>query len=266
MNYYRRTSKGLKNTEILSDIFSTWKEGEKWLFIGPHDDDILLGSGLMLQAALKSGIDVYALITTDGRMGYCTPEQEKTISAVRKAETIEAFKIIGLPMNKVFFAEFPDCDTGSYLGRRKAKEADPEIKGYTGLQNAFTYYIRKVRPARVFLPTGADLHTDHKLVHQELLISLFHAGGDIWPELGEALSWTPWPYEFSIYCDFPVPPKIKIVADDDIFQKKLDGVMAYKSQRQISSLVESLKTSGPVEYFRPVDVAFYHPENHIALF
>jgi len=266
MNFYRRTSKGLKITKSVKEIFSTWQEGEKWLFIGPHDDDILLGSGLLLQAALKSGIDAYALIATDGRMGYCTPEQEKTISEIRKAETREAFKIIGMPLEKVFFADFPDCDTGSYLGRRKAKEGDPDIKGYTGLQNAFTYYLRKVRPGRVFLPTGADLHTDHKLVHQELLISLFHAGGDIWPELGEALTWTPWPYEFSVYCDFPSAPKIKVVGDDDIFQKKLAAVQAYKSQRQIASLVETLKAGGPIEYYRPADIAFYHPENHIALF
>ncbi|MDD5766690.1 MAG: PIG-L family deacetylase [Candidatus Marinimicrobia bacterium] len=266
MKYYRRTKRGMVITEDLNEIFSTWRVGEKWLFVGPHDDDIILGSGLLLQAALRNNVDVFALVATDGRMGYCNAEQEHTISQVRKKETLDSFRILGLPEENIFFANIPDCDTNSYIGRRKAKNDDPEIKGYTGLQNAFTYFLRKVTPTRVFLPTGADLHPDHKIIYQEMLISLFHAGGNIWPELGPALKNVPWAYEFSVYCDFATPPTIKVLADDLIFQKKLEGVLAYKSQEQIASLVENLKNGGPVEFFKSVDMAFYHPENHTAEF
>lgn len=267
MKYYRRTKQGMNITENLSDLYTTWKkEEETWLFIGPHDDDIVLGAGLMLQAALREGVDVHALITTDGRMGYCHLDQKDKIIDIRKQETLDSFKILGLPEDKVYYANFPDCDTNSFIGRRRAKEGDPAIEGHTGLQNAFTYYLRKVNPKRIFLPTGADLHPDHKIIYQEVLISLFHASGNIWPELGPVLKQAPHAYEFEVYCDFPEPPQIKLIGDEEAFKKKLDGILAYQSQEQIAQLVEVQKDGGPYEFFKPVSYSFYHPNNHLALF
>ena len=78
------------------------------------------------------------------------------------------------------------------------------------MQNAITYALRQIRPNRVFLPTSADLHPDHQIVHEEVLISLFHAQGNIWPELGEPIAEVPKVYEFACYCDFPEPPQIRI--------------------------------------------------------
>ncbi len=267
MKYYRRTKQGLRIADNLDGLFSTWKqEEEKWLLIGPHDDDVILGAGLLLQAGLKEGAEVYVLITTDGRMGYCHLEQRDKIIDIRRQETIDAYKLLGLSEDHLFFADFPDCDTNSYIGRRKAKEGDPEIEGYTGLQNAFTYYLRKVQPKRLFFPTGADLHPDHKIVYQEVLISMFHAAGNIWPELGPALKGTPYAYEFEVYCDFPEPPEIKIVADQDVFEKKLEAIGMYKSQEQIAQLVETQRDGGPFEFIKPVSYSFYHPNNYISLF
>lgn len=267
MKYFRRTKQGMITDDKMSSLFSTWKkEEETWLFIGPHDDDIVLGAGLLLQAALKEGVKVYALVTTDGRMGYCKKEQRDKIAQIRKEETYKCFEILGLPKENIVFAEFPDCDLNSYIGRRRAKADDPVIEEHTGLQNAFTYYLRKFNPKRVFLPTGADLHPDHKIVYQEFLISLFHASGNIWPELGGVLKQTPYAYEFGVYCDFPGTPQIKIMSDEAIFKKKLDAILAYKSQEQIVQLVESRKDGGPYEFFKPVDYAFYHPSNYVSLF
>ncbi|MDD3965860.1 MAG: PIG-L deacetylase family protein [Candidatus Neomarinimicrobiota bacterium] len=265
MKFLRRTEKDVKTYNKLKDLFPDWKENERWLFIGPHDDDIVLGSGITMRAAIEAGIEVYALVSTDGGMGYCHLEQEHTIGQIRQKETVDSFKIIGLDDAHIFFANFPDCDTTSYVGRRKAKAGDPAIEGYTGLQNAFTYYIRKVKPTRIFLPTGADLHPDHKIVYQEVLISMFHAGGNIWPELGDPAD-TPMAYEFGVYCDFPSEPNLKFEADPEVFQKKLDAILAYKSQEQIASLVEGVKQGGPLEYIREISFRFYSVNNYKELF
>jgi len=265
MKFLRRDGKDVKRVDELKKIFPDWNEKEVWMFIGPHDDDIVLGAGITMRAAIEAGVEVHALVSTDGGMGYCHLEQENTIGKIRQKETIDSFKIVGLPEERIYFADIPDCDTTSYIGRRKAKAGDPAIQGYTGLQNAFTYYIRKVKPTRIFLPTGADLHPDHKVVYQEVLISMFHAGGNIWPELGEPAA-TPMAYEFGVYCDFPTPPNLKIEADADVFKKKLDGILAYKSQEQIASLVEGVKAGGPLEYLREIEFRFYSVNNYKDLF
>ncbi len=267
MKYYRKTKRGMIITGAMSELFSTWKrEEETWMFIGPHDDDIVIGAGLLLQAALKEGVQVHALITSDGRMGYCRLDQRDSIIDIRKKETLASFDILGLPRTNIHYANFPDCDLNSYIGRRKAKPGDPEIQGHTGLQNAFTHFLRTIQPKRIFLPTGADLHPDHKIVYQEMLISLFHASGNIWPELGPVMKKTPFAYEFEVYCDFPEQPEIKIEADAALFQKKLDGILAYQSQEQIAQLVDIRREGGPFEFVKPVSYSFYHPSNYIALF
>ena len=76
-------------------------------------------------------------------------------------------------------------------------------------------------PNRVFLATSADLHPDHQIVHEEMLISLFHAQGNMWPELGEPIAEVPKVYEFACYCDFPQPPQIRIEATPAMLDAKL---------------------------------------------
>ena len=267
MKYYRHTKRGMIITDQMEGLFSTWKkEDEVWLFIGPHDDDIVIGCGLTLQAALQEGVQVHALIASDGRMGYCRTDQRDRIIDIRRKETHESFRLLGLPDSNIHFADFPDCDLNSYIGRRKAKPGDPTIEQHTGLQNAFTYFLRKISPKRIFLPTGADLHPDHKIVYQEMLISLFHASGNIWPELGPVMPRTPFAYEFMVYCDFPERPEIKVESDEQMFRKKLDGILAYQSQEQIAELVKIRRDGGPYEFIKPVSYSFYHPNNYIALF
>ena len=68
------SQQGTVKTTELSEIFSNWKaEEEHWLFVAPHDDDIILGAGLLIQKAQEAGVKMSVLVTTDGRMGYCSP-------------------------------------------------------------------------------------------------------------------------------------------------------------------------------------------------
>ena len=69
---------------------------ETWLFLSPHDDDLAIGAGLWMQAAVKEGIDVQVLVVTDGRMGYCTLEQRDQIADIRRKETYASFKLLGI--------------------------------------------------------------------------------------------------------------------------------------------------------------------------
>jgi LmbE family N-acetylglucosaminyl deacetylase len=260
---YRRENNKIEKSTELKDIFSGWKKSqEKWLFIAPHDDDICLGSGLLIQKALEEKIPLAVLITTDGSMGYGSTVASDKIVEARREETLNSFKMLGV--ENVSWLNFPDGNLASYQGIRKAVEEDPcLIEGHTGLQNAYTYYLRNFAPTRVFVPGGTDYHPDHKIVYQELMISIFHAGGDIWPQLGKPLDEVPEVVEMAVYCPFDKTPNIKIEVSEKIFQKKIESIRAYKSQKQIESLIKQVERGARVEYFHAVlfdlyDTAEYH--------
>ncbi len=268
ISYYRRADGGLIKASSASEVFPDWQgAGERWMFVGAHDDDIVIGSGLMVLAAVAEGIEVHAVITTDGRMGYCREEQRADIVEIRRGEAEQAFGALGVPVGRLHFLGLPDCDLNSYVGRRRASDDDDAvIMGHTGVQNAYTYTLRRIVPTRVLVPTAADLHPDHKIANQEMMISLFHAQGEIWPELGDPIPAVPKMYEYVTYSTFPETPQIKLAATDEMLATKLDAISAFVSQRQISALVEQLRLGGPTEYLREVKFKFYSPRDYSEFF
>lgn len=253
------------------DSLGPWLRGEAveretWLLVSPHDDDLALGAGMLMQAAVEAGVDVQVLIVTDGCLGYCTAEQQADIVEIRRRETYDSFAMLDVGPERIQYIDYPDGGLVPYIGRRKAQAAEPHVGGYVGLQNAFTYHLRRVRPARVFVPTHTDLHPDHRITHSELMISLFHAGGAIWPELGAPLTALPAVYEMAVYCDFSEPPNLELLGDEAAFEKKLRAIEAYASQLQIAALVENTRAGGPYEYFREVGFRLYSAREYRPLF
>ena len=67
----RRSANGLLTSSNPGDVFQNWKgDDERWLFLSPHDDDIICGCGLTFIASLFCGITTYAGVVTNGKMGY----------------------------------------------------------------------------------------------------------------------------------------------------------------------------------------------------
>lgn len=268
ISYTRRLDGRLVHSPEMGEIFTNWQAGrERWLFLSAHDDDIVVGAGLTFQAAIAEGVEVHAVITTDGRMGYCRLPQRQIISTVRRQEAEVSFGLLQLPPERLHFLGFPDCNLNPYRGRRLTTEGDPtEIEGASGLQNAFPYMLRKIRPTRIFVPTITDLHPDHRIVNEEMLISLFHAQGKIWPELGEPLEQVPAVYDYATYCDFPEPPQIRVDTPAALLETKLQAIRAYVSQEQIDMVVDVQRAVGPVEYIREIAFNFYSPQQYHHLF
>lgn len=268
ITYTRRWTDRKLSTANAADIFDEWRPGqERWMFVSPHDDDVVIGSGLTVQVGLAEGAEVHVVITTDGRMGYCRLPQRRTITRIRADEAQEAYRTLGLAPERVRNLGFPDCNLNAYRGRHFTTIGDPtEIEGASGLQNAFPYVLRQVRPTRIFLPTPTDLHPDHRIVYEEMLISLFHAQGSIWPELGKPIEKVPLVYEYATYCDFPEPPQIRITTPPEMLERKLAAIRCFASQEQIEVLVDVQRRTGAVEYIRQVQFNFYSPEKYSSLF
>jgi len=241
-------------------------ESETWLFVGAHDDDVCVGAGFWLQAAVQTGINVKVLIVTDGRMGYCAAEQEADIVEIRHRETLASFDILGISPAHIIFLGYPDNDLYIRQGRRKAMAGEPAIEGYTGLQNSFTYHLRKIRPQRVFVPADSDTHPDHKITYTELMISIWHATGVIWPELGQALEQDPMIYAAAIYDDFYRLPNLELQADQAALDKRMQSIVAYRSQAQIKGVTEEIQRLGPYEYLREVPFPRYSPSQYKSRF
>ncbi len=253
--------------DSLACVYPNWQaDRECFCFVSPHDDDVVLGAGLAIQLANRENVPVHVLVVTDGSMGYCSLDEKDSIAKVRQAETYESLISLGVPRDRIYFLGFPDCQLGAFTGRRPGGDEPGAIGEFTGLQNAFTYYLRKIRPTQVIVPTINDLHPDHKVTNSEVQISLFHARGGIWPELGMPLESPPALHELAVYCDFPEPPTLRIESDEATFERKLEAIAAFRSQKQISALIENVRAAGPQEYIRTIIFDFYHPESHHHLF
>lgn len=266
--YYRKTNGEIHQASNALEVFPGWRgEKECWLFLSPHDDDSVIGAGLTVLAAEKEGIEAHVVVTTDGSMGYCDEAERLTIAETRKRETIESCRLLGIPFERVHFLGFPDGGLHLWAGRKVAEDGDPGVvKGYVGLQNSFTFILRHVNPSRVFMPTNLDFHPDHQVSNREMKISLFHAQGAIWPELGEPIELIPEVYEYATYCDFEAPPQIKIETSPEQLARKLKSIAAFVSQKQITVLVEQLRAGGPVEYLYEAHFRFYSPKVYENLF
>ncbi|AQT69224.1 hypothetical protein STSP2_02413 [Anaerohalosphaera lusitana] len=248
----------------LESVSRHWQGKEECaLFVSPHDDDAVLGGGLLMRLLEEENVPVYIIITTDGRMGYCSKEEQDEIVEIRKKETFDCYQALGVPKENIIWLGFPDCNLNAHKGRKKAEGEGPTtIGGYTGLQNSFTYWLRKINPTQCFLPTDNDLHPDHRVVYEEFMISMFHAAGDIWPELGPALPKVPYVHEMAVYCDFPEPPTLRITTPESILEEKLAGIGKFVSQKQIASLIENVRKGGAQEYIRAVGFDLYVPSNY----
>lgn len=257
------------NGEIVSssnpaEVFSNWKgEDERWLFVAPHDDDIIIGAGLTFLAARELSVKTFAGIVTNGKMGYCTPEERETIADVRKKECSDSFAELGLPAEDLYFLGHDDGSLNLQAGRRFATGAPgegPAIAGGAGVQNSLVWLFRKTRPTRIFVALGVDLHPDHRFTNSETMISIFHAQGTIWPELGEPITEIPTIYEYAAYSNFPTPPTHRTRVSEDLFEKKINGILQYKSQKQIDLTIKIQRENGCDEFLREVEFDVFDPK------
>ena len=268
IEFVRLVSDERRTGSNLSSVSRHWQnEKECFLFVSPHDDDAVLGGGLLIQLAKRENVPVYILIVTDGSMGYCNENEKDTISNIRQKETNKCYRYLGVPKENIIRLGFPSGQINNYLGRTQVKSNSKlAIKGFTGLQNAFTYYLRQIKPTQCFLPTCNDLHPAHRIVYDEFLISLFHANGDIWPELGTPLATIPYIHEIAIYCDFVDSPTLRISTPVSYLENKLKAIGIFRSQKQISSIIENIRRSGPEEYLRAIEFKLYNSSTYHDMF
>lgn len=124
------------------------EEYDRFLFVGPHPDDIEIGCGATIPKLVESGKKVTFLICTDGRYGdgFLDGKSEEEVVDIRKKESIASAKSLGV--SDVRFLEL--CDAGFY----KKKDL---VKGIAKV-------IGDVNPDVIFAPdffVSSECHMDH---------------------------------------------------------------------------------------------------------
>ncbi len=135
----------------------------RFLFIGPHPDDIEIGAGASAAALGAAGKTVSFLICTDGRYGleYAPPgTTPEALIGIRKQETIAGAEALGV--SDVRFLGL--CDGGNY-------QKDDLITGIARV-------IGELQPEVIFAPDPfipAECHPDHLAVGEAARTLAFFA-------------------------------------------------------------------------------------------
>jgi LmbE family N-acetylglucosaminyl deacetylase len=202
------------------------KLGRVVAIVCPHDDDGIIGCGALMNELYKNKIDVYAIILTDGSLGYSNIDDKDKIIEIRKKESRKSYNSIN---TDVLFLDFPDMSLHPY---RCWKTSDGKEGGYYKLLKV----LREIKPDSIFIPNPLDINPDHKAAYDMCLASSFQLQEPVAVELGE-------PKELSnvfIYKVWDDLPKIthifKINKDNKI--KKRDCVLQFKSQEKVLKSVE----------------------------
>jgi LmbE family N-acetylglucosaminyl deacetylase len=161
------------------------------MIFAPHCDDETLGTGGVIQAALKKGIDVRVVIATNGdgylfatmeefRRLFPTSSDYLHLGEIRQQESLDALSTLGLPADHVAFLGYPDRGTPALWNDHWQRDA-PFQSPYTqttrspyrltydasavyageSLLSDLTSILTELRPDLVLYPHPDDVHPDH---------------------------------------------------------------------------------------------------------
>jgi LmbE family N-acetylglucosaminyl deacetylase len=239
------------------DLSTALGEGP-WLAVVPHDDDLVLGMGLLAAAATQSGLEVHVAVATDGSLGYVRPEQRASLIDTRANELRAACAVLGIAAQRVHALGFADGSLVAQQGCRASDQPD------TFAQRLVTL-LRHVRPQSVFVCTPDDVHPDHRVTAQESEIACVWAASKIWLERGEPCP-EPGRFHYAVYAPFSGPPEIELEVSPALFEKKLEALRCFASQGVIDPMIERLTQAGPYEYFKRARKLAYDPGVYRELF
>jgi LmbE family N-acetylglucosaminyl deacetylase len=133
------------------------QECSRVLVVAPHPDDDLIGCGGSIAKHLKNSNQVFVVYITNGD-AECPQFLPAQFTKIRKKETFNAARIIGLKKENLFFLEEKPWQLNEERVRFKLLEL-----------------IRRIQPNVCYIPHTADAHVDHRIVGQATLDAIIMA-------------------------------------------------------------------------------------------
>ncbi len=200
-----------------TDCTLTLPEGPA-LIIAPHPDDETIGCGAAIANFCAEGRKVRVLIVTDG--GASTESAVITsqeLSAIRRKETFNATKVLGLSEENVFFLSYPDSKIISYIGN---------------ISEAISAHITQFVPAIIFTPHYFDEHEDHRAIAS--IVEQLQNEGKVdalvlqYPVWYKTISW---PYGvLRCLASLSMYKQYRYLSINNLLAKKEKALMEYRSQ------------------------------------
>jgi N-acetylglucosamine malate deacetylase 1 len=212
--------------------------GNNTLVVAPHPDDEILGCGGTILKLSSSGVKVYILIVTRGKMELYSEERIKNV----RQEALKAHTLVGVTETRFFDFPAPDLDMTSIA----------EIS--TGISRI----LDELTIDTLYLPHRGDIHNDHKVVFNAGLVAARPFKKNIVKNIFcyETLSETEWAAPFSD--DAFIPTRFVNITNE--FNKKLEAMRLFKSQLREFPNSRSLKSIEALANFRGSTVGFSYAE------
>jgi len=213
------------------------------LVLAPHNDDETLGCGATIAKHVDMGDDVYIATLTSIEEGHPVMTPNKPII---RAETIEAMRILGVPKENIIFKDLPNVLLN-------------DIPMHT-VNKVVHDVIESVQPDVLYVPFMYDLHKDHR----EVLYAAQVAARTCTPTgrkikeiyMYETLSETHWNVD---HTEGGFLPNVFNNIEDYI-EKKVEAVLAYKSQLKTYPDVRCVEAIRALALFRGSVMGMEHAE------
>jgi N-acetylglucosamine malate deacetylase 1 len=128
---------------------------KKILILSPHADDEILGCGGFISRYSKQNYHINVLILTNANKGAPEIYSSEEIKQIRKEAKI-ANNLVGT--SRLYFENLPALNLNNH----------PVYK----ISNIIDKYIAKINPEVVLIPSGNDIHDDHKIIFKAAKISM----------------------------------------------------------------------------------------------
>lgn len=186
---------------------------QRYLFVGPHPDDIEIGAGATAAKLTAAGKRVTFLVCTDGRFGLehapqgTTPEE---LVGLRKAEAIASAQALGV--TDVRFLDF--SDGGFY--------------DFETLVKAMAQIVGDVQPELIFAPdpdVTSECHIDHRNAGEAAKRLAFFAP---FPEVMAQYGAAPAPVQALAFYMTARPNRF--VKTNGLLHQQLDAILCHRTQ------------------------------------
>lgn len=179
MYRYYDLRQGTVGTDIAA-LFPGWDEGRETVAVlSPHDNDAVLGAAYAMKAVKANNADLFVLVLCDGRAGYSRAEEWWSIAETRRAETIEAYEVLGIDHGSIIRFEYPDFSLGSHTGWIL-----PGLEGEEGIFKRLLTFFRQRKVTRLLVPGGHGGSADHEAAERIARLTGPDAGAPILADAG----------------------------------------------------------------------------------
>ncbi len=224
-------------SEDIELLFPGWEgQKERVLILCPHDDDGVLGASYALLAAQDAGAEAHVAIFCDGWAGYSRPEEAATIVERRRAETVAAYRMLGLAEDRIHRFDYPDFSLWPWLGWRLPG-------GQEGIDARVLPALRRLAPTRLLVPNGYREHIDHEATYRVGAYDGTQVGDAILAQLGTAEPIRSY-LQYAVWGDFT--PEDGLVAGTPAVRANRAILAPQETEERIGRAVEAFASQGQV--------------------